>query len=99
MNTIEETQDFTSSRPTGDELIIQRLRNRLLKKNKKISALRKELAELKKKPAPSPIGDVDKKIAQAVKHTLSNMRFIPVLGMRSEDKVIDVTITSAKTPD
>lgn len=85
-----------SDYPMGDALTIQRLKIKLEKKSRKITALRRDLEATKIQLESAkliPTQDYQRGLEKAFKEVLTNVRFIPVFSLRSNDKVVEVKVS------
>ena len=74
------------------EIECKRLRRKLAKKERKIVALEKRIRQLEAKAADATI-NLTRTIEKSLKYCLSNVRMIPVLGIRSSDKIIEFKVS------
>ena len=71
---------------------IRKLQERLDKRDRRIKWLERRIIQLENNYAPN----LDKAVERAIKYALSNMRMIPVLGLCSEDRVVDVVVKKSE---
>lgn len=80
------------SKPEAHEIRVNRLRRKLAQRDARITGLERRIAELERQLAVQhtetrllPI-----EVTKAVQRALCNVRMIPVLGIGSSDKIIEV---------
>jgi len=76
----------------NQERKIRKMQERIDKRDRRIKWLERRIIELENNYAPN----LDKAVERAIKYALSNMRMIPVLGLCSEDRVIDVVVKKSE---
>lgn len=73
------------------DLQVRRLRRKLEKRDKKISGLKRRIAELEHALA---VKDLPRNVTKAVQEALCNVRMIPVLGIGA-DRILEVKSSGA----
>jgi hypothetical protein len=79
----------------NQERKIRKLQERIDKRDRRIKWLERRIIELENNYAPN----LGRSIEFGIGRILSNMRMIPVLGLCSEDRVIDVVVKKSGGSD
>lgn len=71
------------------EIKLKRLERKLAQKDIKIDGLNKKISQLERKVSYCTI-DLSRTIESSIQHVLSNVRMIPVLGIGSNSKIVEI---------
>lgn len=81
-----------SDKPEAHEIRVDRLRRKLARRDARIAGLERRISELQRQFATQQrqIDVLPIEVTKAVQRALCNVRMIPVLGIGSSDKIIEV---------
>lgn len=83
-----------------DDLKIQRLRRKIEARDKRIAGLERQIERLASEhlSISNQLADLPRLIEKAVQRALCNVRMIPVLGIRSDDTIVEVRSSRPERP-
>lgn len=73
----------------------KRLLRKIAKKDRKIAALEKRVRQLEIRAADLTI-NLNDRIQKSFEYCLSNVRMVPVLGLRSNDRIVEFKVSDTK---
>lgn len=86
-----------------NELVLQRLRKKLAKRDRRIEGMRRYIQRLERMLGPAMTDNLDmlspnvqRQLIAAVQRAMANVRLIPVIGLRSDDRVVRVEVENVK---